>query len=611
MRRQAHVVRACVMLALLLAGLLVVFPEQAQAQAQTQGPQGQAQAQAQGRRVALVIGNNKYKNVSALINPSNDANDVSTSLQRLGFSVRRVLDATFDEMRKGLLDFARNARGSDVAIVFFAGHGIEVGGENYLIPVDAELKADVDVDHEAIALKNILPLVENASKLGLVILDACRNNPFASKMQRTIRTRAVSRGLAAIEPTGNVLVAFAAKEGTTAADGEGRNSPFTASLLRHLETPGLEINFLFRNVRDDVIQSTRREQQPFIYGSLSKEAIYLKAALPVPAPPVVQGPGADEVTWSLLKETHDAEALRRFIAQFPKSSLRREAEQRIAAIDAEAAAAAAKAAAQPKLPAPDEVVWNLVKDTRDPAQLKLFLSQFPNSGHRAEAERRLAVLNAEAAAAAAALAEAARKPQAPSGPAPEEVAWNLVKETRDPQQLALFLRQFPKSGHTAEAEKRIASLNAEAAAAAKAAETAKATAARLDERELARSLQLELKRVGCFDGAVNGEFGAPTREALRSFAKFAAVNIGGGSELSQETLSAIRRHDSRICPLKCGTGEKADGERCVRIVCAAGQILKDGACVNDPSKKTATPERSAPASGGTKCFTFNNRRFCE
>ena len=237
--------------------------------------------------MALVIGNNDYRGVPVLTNPANDADDVAASLTRLGFEVQRVKNGTFDDMRKGLLEFARRARGSEVAIVFYAGHGMEVGGENYLIPIDAELKADVDVDHEAIALKTVTPLVENASRLGIVILDACRNNPFSAKMQRTIRTRAVSRGLAAVEPTGNVLIAFSAREGTTAADGFGRNSPFTSSLLRHLETPGLEINFLFRNVRDDVLKLTKREQLPFVYGSLSSEAIYLKAALPVaiPLPP--------------------------------------------------------------------------------------------------------------------------------------------------------------------------------------------------------------------------------------------------------------------------------------------------------------------------------------
>ena len=441
--------------------------------------------QAHAKRVALVIGNNDYRNVSALANPGNDAADVSVSFERLGFDVLTVRNGTYDAMRKGFLEFARRARGSEIAIVFFAGHGMEVGGENYLIPVDAELKADVDVDHEAIALKSVMPLVENASQLGLVILDACRNNPFSAKMQRTVRTRAVSRGLAAVEPTGNVLIAFAAREGTTAADGQGRNSPFTASLLKHLETPGLEINFLFRNVRDDVLQATRKEQWPFVYGSLSKEAIYLKAALPVVAPPpVVQGPAADEV------------------------------------------------------------VWNLVKDSRDPGQFTRFVSEFPKSAHRAEAERRLAALKA--------------------------------------------------------------AQDAERVAAAAAAQSAAAAG----RAELARSLQLELKRVGCYDDPVSGEFGAPARDALNRFAKFAAVTIAKSDEVSSETLSVIRRFDRRICPLACSADEKAEGDRCVRIVCSPGQIVAKGGCVPDP-RRQAAPAPEKPAAGGTKCFTFNNRRFCE
>ena len=179
-------------------------------------------------------------------------------------------------MRRALIDFGQRARAAEIAVVFFAGHGMEIGGENWLIPVDAELKTDLAADHEAVALKSIMPMLAAASKLGLVILDACRNNPFAAKMQRTVRTRAVSRGLTHIEPTGSVLVAYAARDGTTAADGTGRNSPFTAALLSHVETPGLEINFLFRNVRDDVLRATRREQEPFVYGSLSRDAIYLK-----------------------------------------------------------------------------------------------------------------------------------------------------------------------------------------------------------------------------------------------------------------------------------------------------------------------------------------------
>ncbi len=246
-------------------------------------------------RVALVIGNGAYRHVPALPNTRNDANDVAASFERLGFAVRRIDDAGFEPMRRGLLEFGKAARGADMAIVFFAGHGMEMGGDNWLVPVDAELKSDLDTEQEAISLRNVVVTVSAASKLGLVVLDACRNNPFMAKMQRSAASRAVGRGLARVEPGGSVLVAFAARDGTVADDGTGRNSPFTTALLRHLETPGLEINFLFRRVRDDVITATGRRQEPFVYGSLSKQEIYLKspglaapaiapAASPSPAP---------------------------------------------------------------------------------------------------------------------------------------------------------------------------------------------------------------------------------------------------------------------------------------------------------------------------------------
>jgi hypothetical protein len=236
-------------------------------------------------RVALVIGNGAYQKVPALPNPARDAADIGTALERLNFKVTRLSNVGAAEMRRAIVDFGRTTEGSEMAIVFYAGHGMEAGGENWLIPTDAELRSDTDVENEAISLRSISLQVSKARQLGLVILDACRNNPFAAKMQRSLRTRAVTRGLAPTEPTDNVLVAYAARDGTTANDGDGRNSPFTTALLRNIETPGLEISFLFRNVRDEVMTATKREQQPFVYGSLSKEAIYLK-------PPVVVPPSA-------------------------------------------------------------------------------------------------------------------------------------------------------------------------------------------------------------------------------------------------------------------------------------------------------------------------------
>lgn len=254
-------------------------------------------AAAEGRRVALVIGNGAYRNVPALLNPPNDASDIAAALKRLGFTVALATNAGFDDMRRGLIALGRDAAGADMAAVYFAGHGMEINGENWLIPIDAELKRDTDAANEAINLQSVMLQVSNTTSLGLVILDACRNNPFAARMNRSIATRAApTSGLGRIEPVGNVLVAYAARDGTTALDGDARNSPFAAALLRNIEAPGVEVTFMFRNARDDVMEATRNEQQPFVYGSLSRKAIYLaglppagseQAAPPGPLPAVV------------------------------------------------------------------------------------------------------------------------------------------------------------------------------------------------------------------------------------------------------------------------------------------------------------------------------------
>jgi uncharacterized caspase-like protein len=293
---------------------------------------------AQAKNVALVIGNGAYRNAVGLLNPANDASDIAGSLERLGFTVTRLQDADYDQMRRALLEFGRAARGSEVAIVYYAGHGIEVGGENWLLPIDAELRSDTDVDHESIGLKGVMLTVESASRLGLVILDACRNNPFAAMMKLSSRTRSVARGLAQVEPTGNVLVAFAAWGGTVASDGSGRNSPFTSALLRHIETPGLEINFLFRNVRDDVIRMTRGEQQPFVYGSLSSAAFYLRpeALRPAIAPPEASAPAYELAYWNSIKDSTNVLELEAYLKAYPNGTFVALAKLRIAELQRQA-----------------------------------------------------------------------------------------------------------------------------------------------------------------------------------------------------------------------------------------------------------------------------------
>jgi hypothetical protein len=279
------------------------------------------------RRVALVIGNSAYRNVAPLPNTVNDATDMAASFRRLGFSVNIVRNGGFDDLRRALLQFGRDAQGADMAVIYYAGHGMEIGGENWLIPVDAELRSDNDAESEAIALRAAMLQVSTATSLGLVILDSCRNNPFAAKMQRVSRYRAVDRGLARVEPADNVLVAYAAKDGTTASDGRGRNSPFTAALLNHVETPGLEIRFLLASVRDEVLTATNRQQQPFVYGSLSRQSIYLKlpeqperiAGVP-PRPGIVpQQLSEAERAWAVVQNSRNIAELEAFVRRYGDS----------------------------------------------------------------------------------------------------------------------------------------------------------------------------------------------------------------------------------------------------------------------------------------------------
>jgi tetratricopeptide (TPR) repeat protein len=230
------------------------------------------------RRVALVLGNSAYKRVAALPNPRGDAELVATALRAVGFqSVRLENDLAREKLIDVLRAFGREAESADWAVVYFAGHGIEVGGVNYLIPVDAKLETDRDLQYEGVALEQVLGSVEAARKLRLVILDACRDNPFARQMRRTVASRSIGRGLGRIEPEGGTLVAYAAKHGEVALDGEGTNSPFVTALVKRLPTPGMEINKLFRLVRDDVMAATARKQEPFVYGSLPGEDFFFVA----------------------------------------------------------------------------------------------------------------------------------------------------------------------------------------------------------------------------------------------------------------------------------------------------------------------------------------------
>jgi hypothetical protein len=276
------------------------------------------------------------------------------------------------------------------------------------------------------------------------------------------------------------------------------------------------------------------------------------------AEPVVPTP--DEVAWQVLKDTTDEAALKHFVSDYPKSPMRKDAEARIVALE--------PAHAIKPLPLrPDEVAWSFLKDTTDENALRGFVAQYPDSPLRNDAEARIAALGAAHAA-------------IPAPPSSEEIAWKLVKDSTEAGQFRRFVEQFPASKMRAQAEQRIAALTAA---------TAKTTPVDTrDTHALALSLQSELKRVGCFNGAVNGEFNDATRAAEHAFVKLTSINLPDA--LSFEAIKAVRKFDKRVCPVVCPSGERAEGDRCIAAAPRKPHQRKAERTTAEPQKK-ASPQQ--------------------
>src|SRR5271163_856101 len=242
-------------------------------------------------RVALVVGNAGYEHADVLANTVNDAVAVSSVLKKAGFDVDERDNLGVVEFKRAVRDFARTAANADIAVVYYSGHGMGFDGRNYLIPTDARLANESDVEDEAIPLDRVLAATHAAKKLSLIILDACRENPFLHG------ERVSFKGLVPVESTGtNTLVAYAAKAGSASFDGAGMNSPFATALLKYIAEPGLDIKMALGKVRDEVLAATGNQQEPSIYGSLEGTIIFL---VPAPSKPrALDGQDADHVAAS-------------------------------------------------------------------------------------------------------------------------------------------------------------------------------------------------------------------------------------------------------------------------------------------------------------------------
>jgi uncharacterized caspase-like protein len=557
------------------------------------------------KRVALVIGMSRYQQVPKLTNPARDADAMTSLFRKAGFDiVDNERDLGIADLRRVIREFSEVSRDADISVVYYAGHGIEVDGTNYLVPADAKLLSDFDVEDETVSLDRVLKALDPAKRLKLVILDACRDNPFAKTMKRSVASRSIGRGLAKIEPAmSDTLIAYAAKAGAVASDGEGDNSPFATALVKYIAEPGLDLRLAFGRVRDDVLKSTSNRQEPFVYGSLGGETM---ALVPQTAKPVDPETGA-RVDYELAAQIGTREAWDSFLASHPSglyANLARAQNSKLSAAQqsrSKADDARREAEEQAALKAEELRKQLEEQSTRQTAEARQKLSE--------QAKKDLEEARKQVAEQAKKELDEARK-QVELAQQQAEAARQQVEEAKR-QAIAEAQRQVEQARRAArEDAEKVASLTP-----SQTIPQAPPPVPQIDQADVARLLQAHLKRVGCNAGNVDGNWDDSSSKALDLFNKNAQTRF----DIKLASLDAVRNRPDRVCPLNCAKGQRAEGDRCVQIGCGSGFFLNSGgACEKRqepaPKARTATkdpaPHRAAP-SGGGKCFSFNGKSYCE
>ncbi len=493
------------------------------------------------RRVALVIGNASYSSAASLRNPRNDANDMAETLKKLGFEVQLGLDLDQKSFASTIEDFARALDGADVGLFFYAGHGLQLNDKNYLVSVNARLENEFLLAAETMDLTSIVRLMESKAAVNLVFLDACRNNPLAENLRRgleaTKRSAALGRGLARVEPTSrDTLIAFAAAPGQVAADGNDRNSPFTASLLRNIPRPKVEVSVMLKEVSADVRRATANAQRPQQLSDMSRTFYFAAepaaAEASAPAPKIATAPAGDDraldvAFWSAAQSANDCESTRVYLQRFPNGAF------------------------------------------VDLARL---------------AERRLCLPSRQVTVVEQAPPAPSLTPAAPSPPAP-------ALTPAAPPAIPPFVPPEVVTETPAAPAPVIAALPEPAAPAVE------APAAEADA-DLPRNIQQELVRLGCQSGNPDGNWGKATRAAIGRFNRYAKASLDPGKPTA-DLMSALQNYEKRVCPLACGRGTRAQGDSCVAIERPRGRNKAERVAAKPPQvevrRPAAQPMRPAPS----------------
>jgi uncharacterized caspase-like protein len=408
------------------------------------------------KRVALVVGNSSYQSVPKLPNPARDADAIAEMFRAAKFDrVVVAKDVGNLEFKRAIQKFEDEAVDADIAVVYYAGHGLEVGGVNYVIPVDAKLATDKYAGDEAIPLDRILQSVDSVKRLRLIILDACRDNPFPANMKRRQATRQISAGVGLIQPTdSNTLIAFAARPGQTADDGDGQHSPYTTALLNNLTKPGLDVRLAFGLVRDEVLKLTNNRQEPWSNSSIGGGILSL-----VPAPEQPQETPAEvKASYEFVEKVGTRKAWEVFLKQYPTGFYHDLAQEQLGKV-LQQEKAPKLAIVVPPAVSEETRTWEKIKDSKDPGVLRSFISRYPTSPLVSDAQIRLDEVERakKEADAQAEKVRVEREAQAEKARLERDAtqAWNKIKNSKTSDAFQNFIERYPTSPFAATAQARL------------------------------------------------------------------------------------------------------------------------------------------------------------
>jgi len=575
---------------------------------------------AQGeKRVALVIGNSSYESTPALANPTNDADDIAAALQRIGFIVQVERNLTKRGMESALVQFARLAENADAALFFYAGHGIQYRGMNFLMPIDARLEDEISVNYELVRIDDVMFSLDRARGVKVVVLDACRNNPLYERLVQRNSTRDMlpTRGLARIDAARGTLIAYSTQANQVAVDGTGRNSPFTKALLHYIGEPGLEVGILFRRVAVEVERLTSGRQLPELWLSLRGE-FYLNSG------------ESDAQAWPKVRDSIDRAQLEDFIKRFPASALANDARRRIEAIERVDRARAEQVRAEQERMGREQA--ELARQAQERAARE---QESREAAERERVQREMAAreqaLNAHLEQERVAREQAARAER--ERLERERLAREQAEQAREAQARAAreqTERERAERQQQAERDRPAAEQAQRQETAAKATASAGSTqivmispaaepapnAPSRSSLALVKEIKTELKRIGCLGGHVDEKWAtADTYAAMAKYARFANLEMLPDQPTS-DFLDTLKRSRTRICPLECGVRQIEKDGACVAKVCPGGQQLRaDGQCAPSakpkPARREAAKPRGAGGGGGRRCFVLGGNSFCE